>query len=212
MKTVAPSSKFLLATARVWVNSPHKCHFVTIRALLDQGSTLSSNHLLNAYAFRELIAPFPLPALAKCNPSCITLPKLWLFRRFATDLPILRSRFILQSLTKYLPNRINTAYHWKHVIELELADRDRAKYDSRLDSFQTKPRSRLSQFPQLRITEWRNYSWNSRSRSSSLLGDWGNASESSSEPWGAAVRRALQNHAFLYTERMLYYSLLYCIS
>ena len=28
-------------------------------------------------------------------------------------------------------------YHWKHVTSLELADRDRVKYDSRLDFFRT---------------------------------------------------------------------------
>ena len=27
-------------------------------------------------------------------------------------------------LTKYLPNRVNIAYYWKYVAELELADRE----------------------------------------------------------------------------------------
>ncbi|XP_018371806.1 PREDICTED: uncharacterized protein LOC108766801 [Trachymyrmex cornetzi] len=31
---------------------------------------------------------------------------------------------ILRSLTKYLPNRVDTAHNWKHVAGLELADRD----------------------------------------------------------------------------------------
>jgi len=54
----------------------------------------------------------------------------------------------------------------------------------------------------------RSCSWNSRSRSSSLLGDWGSASESFSELWRAPVRRALQNHAFPYTEWTLYRSII----
>jgi len=71
-KTVAPkpSSKILLATTYVRIYSPHK-RFVTVRMLLDQESVSTFISLLNAYAFRELMAPFPLPALAKCNSSCV---------------------------------------------------------------------------------------------------------------------------------------------
>ena len=63
-KTVAPSFKILLATARVRVYSPHK-RFVTVRALLDQGSVSVSNRLLNVYVFRELIAPFPVIGISE---------------------------------------------------------------------------------------------------------------------------------------------------
>jgi len=31
---------------------------------------------------------------------------------------------ILRSLTKYLPNRVNTAHNWKHVAVFKLADSD----------------------------------------------------------------------------------------
>jgi len=37
---------------------------------------------------------------------------------------------ILRSLTKYLPNRIDTAYNWKHVPGLEFANRDSMNSDS----------------------------------------------------------------------------------
>ena len=57
--------------------------------------------------------------------QCITLPKLRLLRRYSRDGPAyITTAFILRLLTKYLSNRVNTAYHWKHVTGLELADRD----------------------------------------------------------------------------------------
>ena len=61
-KTVAPTFKILLATARVRVYSPHN-RFITIRALLDQGS-------VSTFIFESLAQRLHL---ARINRSvCIT--------------------------------------------------------------------------------------------------------------------------------------------
>jgi len=72
VKTVAPKS----------YSRRRECEFIRLINILslcvrfwikDSTVRLSPNRLLNAYAFRKLIAPFPLSALTKCSP-CITLP------------------------------------------------------------------------------------------------------------------------------------------
>jgi len=113
-KTVAwkPSSKILLATVFIRLINILSSF---ARFLIKDPSLCLSRILLNAYAFREFIAP--LPALAKCSSLCVMLPKLRLLQRQLC----LYYAFIFRSLTKYLPNRVNIAYYWKHVAELELA-------------------------------------------------------------------------------------------
>ncbi|KYM98772.1 hypothetical protein ALC62_10500 [Cyphomyrmex costatus] len=124
-KAVAPSFKILLATARVRVYSPQN-RFVTVRALLDQGSV--STFISESLAKRL--------CLARINRSVLLtgINEMRSVVRHAAHItitPVCRdgpayttTALILRSLTKYLPNRVDTAYNWKHVAGLELADRD----------------------------------------------------------------------------------------
>jgi len=73
-ETVAPSSKILLAIARVY--SLHKC-FVIVRALLNQRSisTFISKSLTQCLRLSRINRSVSIPALAKCSSSCVTLSK-----------------------------------------------------------------------------------------------------------------------------------------
>ena len=124
-KTVAPSSKIILATARVRVYSLHK-RFVTVRVLLDQRS-------VSTFIYKSLTQRL---RLSRINRSVFitSISEIQSVVRYATQITIIpasRDRsaytttaFILPSLTKYLSNQVNTAYNWKHVAGLELADRN----------------------------------------------------------------------------------------
>jgi len=100
-KTVAPSAKIFLDRA---------CEFIRLINVLSlfvrswiEDPSLHYLRIACSSAFQELTLHFHY-RISKCSPSYITLSKLRLLRRFATDLP---TAFILQSLTKYLPNRVN---------------------------------------------------------------------------------------------------------
>ena len=177
------------------------------------------------------IAPFPLPALAKCS-----LSKLWLFRCIAMDLPIPRSRLYFEHYqntmvfiesSRYriqfeIRRRTRTCRSWPHEFGSDRHHNRRRSirhvhsqrcskkflYESIYRAILLLARFFLALFliesiPSLRITELF-LILSITIVASSLLISWGSASESSSKPWGASVRRALQSHPLPYAEKMLY--------
>jgi len=124
-KTVAPSFKIILATARVRVYSLHK-RFVTMRMLLDQRS-------VSTFIYKQALQRLRLSRINR-SVSITSISEIQSVVRHATQITIIpasrdgsaytTTAFILRSLTKYLSNQVNTAYNWKHVAGLELADRN----------------------------------------------------------------------------------------
>jgi len=101
--------------ARDRVYSPHK-HFVIVRALLDQGSV---SMFISNLAQRL--------CLSRIHRSVTGISEMQFVVRHAaqititptTALPILC--IYISIINEILPNRVNIAYYWKHVAELELA-------------------------------------------------------------------------------------------
>ncbi|XP_018399454.1 PREDICTED: uncharacterized protein LOC108777138 [Cyphomyrmex costatus] len=124
-KTVAPNSQILLATARVRVYSSHIC-FVNARALLDQGS--AATFITESLAQRL--------RLKKINRSAFItgISEMQSVVRYAAQITITPAdrdgpaystiALILRSLTKYVPNQIETARKWSHLRGLKFADGD----------------------------------------------------------------------------------------
>jgi len=125
-KTVAPSFKIILATARVRVYSLHK-RFVTVRVLLDQRS-------VSTFIYKQVLIQRLRLSRINRSVSITSISEIQSVVRHATQITIIPASrdgsayttivFILRSLTKYLSNQVNTAYNWKHVAGLELADRN----------------------------------------------------------------------------------------
>jgi len=209
LSTVALNIKVLLATVRVRVYSSCK-RFVTVRVLLDQES-------VSTFISTESLAQ--RLRLVRINRSiCITgisgmqsiVRQTTITLAYRDGLAYSTIAFILRSLTKYLPNRVNTVYNWKHIAGLELADNDsmssnryynrrwfmwhaRSKRCStrfRKWAYRAKYDSRLdplwadrrvaSDWVKFRVCASQSCPRNSRSRFSSLLGDRGGSLESSS--------------------------------
>jgi len=86
----------------------------------DPSLRLSPNHLLN----------YRLLRLSRINRSVISISEMQSVVRYVVQITITPASrdgpayydrvhlFILRSLTKYLLNRVDTAYNWKHVAGL----------------------------------------------------------------------------------------------
>ncbi|KYN02013.1 hypothetical protein ALC62_07192, partial [Cyphomyrmex costatus] len=124
-KTVAPKSQILLATALIRVYSPHN-RFITVRALLDQGSV--STFITESLAQRLRLSRM------NCSVFITGISEMQSVARHAAQITITpassegpaytTTALILRSLTKYMPSRVRSAYNWKHLTGLQLADRD----------------------------------------------------------------------------------------
>ncbi|XP_071578665.1 uncharacterized protein [Temnothorax nylanderi] len=122
-KTVAPNSKILLATARVRVHSSSG-RFVTVRALLDQGSvsTLMTESLAQCLRLPKLRRAVFVTGIGETQSVVRHAAHITITPASHDGPAYSTTALILPSLTKYIPSRVETACQWKHITGLNLAD------------------------------------------------------------------------------------------
>ncbi|XP_011687752.1 PREDICTED: uncharacterized protein LOC105449960 [Wasmannia auropunctata] len=122
-RTVAPNSKILLATARVRVYSPLG-RFVTVRALIDQGSvsTLMTESLAQSLRLPKVKRAVCITGIGETQSIVRSAAQITITPVSREGPAYSTTALILRSLTKYIPSRMNTACTWKHVAGLKLAD------------------------------------------------------------------------------------------
>jgi len=115
---------------RVRVYSPHN-RFITVRALLNQESvsTFISESLAQRLRFARIHRSVCITGISEMQSVVRHAAQITITPGHRDGPAYITIAFILRSLTKYLPDRVDTAYKWKHVTGLELADRDSMSSD-----------------------------------------------------------------------------------
>jgi len=127
-KIVAPKTKVLFATARVRVYSPYK-YFVTVRALLDQ--RFISTFIIESLTQRlvRINCSVCLTGISEMQSVVHQAVQITISPAYRDGPAHSTTALILRSFTKYLRNRVNTVYNWKHIAGLKLADSNPMKSD-----------------------------------------------------------------------------------
>jgi len=108
-KTVTQTPKFCSRSARVRVYSPYR-RFITVRALLDQGSvsTFITESLAQRLRFIRINRSVCISEMQSVMHHTVQITITPSYR----DRPAYSTTaLILRSLTKYLPGRVNTIYN-----------------------------------------------------------------------------------------------------
>ncbi|XP_018392969.1 PREDICTED: uncharacterized protein LOC108772023, partial [Cyphomyrmex costatus] len=124
-KTVAPKSQILLATALIRVYSPHN-RFITVRALLDQGSvsTFITESLAQRLRLSRMNRSVFITGISEMQSVARHAAQITITPASSEGPAYTTTALILRSLTKYMPSRVRSDYNWKHLTGLQLADRD----------------------------------------------------------------------------------------
>lgn len=124
-RTVSPNSNILLATARVRVYSPHG-RFISVRALLDQGSaaTFITESLAQRLRLSRLNRSMFVTGISEMQSVVRHSAVITITPAHCDEPSFSTTALILRSLTKYLPSKVKTSPTWGHITGLTLADHD----------------------------------------------------------------------------------------
>lgn len=121
----SPKTNVLLATARVRVYSPHG-RFARARALLDQGfaATLISENLAQILRLSRMRQNICVTGIGDAqsyarHTACVIVSPV-----NKNEPAHSTNAIILNSLTKYAPNKLSPKISWAHIADLDLADDD----------------------------------------------------------------------------------------
>ncbi|XP_071568475.1 uncharacterized protein [Temnothorax nylanderi] len=122
---MTPKSTVLLATARVRVYSPQG-RFVYVRALLDQGSvaTLISENIAQRLRLAKVKQTTRITGIGESQSLSHSAAHICVTASFGDKPAFSTTAYIVTSLSKYAPNRVQSTSQWAHISELTLADRN----------------------------------------------------------------------------------------
>ncbi|XP_029171730.1 uncharacterized protein LOC114941055 [Nylanderia fulva] len=122
---VSPQAAILLATARVRVHSPQG-RVVTVRALIDQGSavTLITESIAQCLRLPRVKQAVRIAGIGDKQSVSHHAVTVIVTPAFGDEPAYSTTALVLHCLTKYTPNRTNSACRWSHISGLRLADGD----------------------------------------------------------------------------------------
>lgn len=122
---VTPRSIILLATARVRIYSPHG-RFIYARALLDQGSvaTLISENIAQCLRLAKVRQTTRITGIGESQSLSHYAAHIRVTPSSGDGPAYSTLAYVIKSLSKYLPNRVNSTCRWAHTLDLNLADSD----------------------------------------------------------------------------------------
>ncbi|XP_071581069.1 uncharacterized protein [Temnothorax nylanderi] len=123
--TMTPKSTVLLATARVRIYSPQG-RFVYARALLDQGSvaTLISENIAQRLRLAKVKQTTRITGIGESQSLLHSAAHICVTASFGDKPAFSTTAYIVTSLSKYAPNRVQSTSQWAHISDLTLADRN----------------------------------------------------------------------------------------